>query len=148
MEMRNLAINILAIILLTACSTKVENIVQTDIDLQIYPDYKYVTIPCNIAPINFAFTDSAKIDAILISCNGDSLTAKVSNNCTKIKISEWHNFLADKGGETLTFTPCSKTDSRWLAYKPFNIEISPDSIDKTLVYRLIPPVYELSLIQI
>lgn len=143
MKMRNLAINILAIILLTACSTKVENIIQTDIDLQIYPDYKYVTIPCNIAPINFAITDSTKIDAILISCNNDTLTIKVSNNCTKIDIDKWHNFLADKGGKTLTFTPCSKTDGKWLAYKPFNVEVSADSIDKTLVYRLIPPGYEI-----
>jgi hypothetical protein len=129
--------------MLAACSTKVENATQTNIELNIYPDYKGVTIPCNIAPINFAITDSVKIDAILISCNSDTLTAEVSNNCTKIDIDKWHNFLADKGGKTLTFTPCGKTDGKWLAYKPFNVEVSSDSIDKTLVYRLIPPGYEI-----
>ncbi len=51
--------------------------------------------------------------------------------------------MADKGGKTLTFTPCGKTDGKWLAYKPFNVEVSADSIDKTLVYRLIPPGYEI-----
>ncbi|MBR2194721.1 MAG: PD40 domain-containing protein [Salinivirgaceae bacterium] len=141
--MRNLTINILAIIALASCSTKVENAAQTNIELGIYPDYKEVTIPCNIAPINFTISDSAKIDAILISCGGDTLTVKVSNNCTKIDINKWHNFLADKGGKTLTFTPCGKTDGKWLAYKPFNVEVSADSIDKTLVYRLIPPGYEI-----
>ncbi|MBR6081502.1 MAG: PD40 domain-containing protein [Salinivirgaceae bacterium] len=141
--MRNLTINILAIIALASCSTKVENAAQTNVELGIYPDYKEVTIPCNIAPINFTITDSAKIDAILISCGGDTLTVKVSNNCTKIDINKWHNFLADKGGKTLTFTPCGKTDGKWLAYKPFNVEVSADSIDKTLVYRLIPPGYEI-----
>ena len=141
--MRNLIINILAIIALASCSTKVENAAQTNVELGIYPDYKEVTIPCNIAPINFTITDSAKIDAILISCGGDTLTVKVSNNCTKIDIDKWHNFLADKGGKTLTFTPCGKTDGKWLAYKPFCVEVSADSIDKTLVYRLIPPDYEI-----
>lgn len=141
--MRNLIINILAIIALASCSTKVENAAQTNIELGIYPDYKEVTIPCNIAPINFTITDSAKIDAILISCGSDTLTAKVSNNCTKIDIDKWHNFLADKDGKTLTFTPCGKTDGKWLAYKPFSVKVSADSIDKTLVYRLIPPGYEI-----
>ena len=141
--MRNLTINILAIIALASCSTKVENTSQTNIELGIYPDYKEVTIPCNIAPINFTITDSAKIDAILISCSDDTLTAEVSSNCTKIDIDKWHNFLADKGGKTLTFTPCGKTDGKWLAYKPFSVEVSADSIDKTLVYRLIPPGYEI-----
>ncbi len=141
--MKQSAIIILSIIMLAACSTKVENATQTNIELNIYPDYKGVTIPCNIAPINFAITDSVKIDAILISCNSDTLTAEVSNNCTKIDIDKWHNFLADKGGKTLTFTPCGKTDGKWLAYKPFNVEVSSDSIDKTLVYRLIPPGYEI-----
>ncbi len=141
--MKQSAIIILSIIMLAACSTKVENATQTNIELNIYPDYKGVTIPCNIAPINFAITDSVKIDAILISCNSDTLTAEVSNNCTKIDIDKWHNFLADKGGKTLTFTPCGKTDGKWLAYKPFSVEVSADSIDKTLVYRLIPPGYEI-----
>ncbi len=141
--MRNLIINILAIIALASCSTEVENTTQTNIELNIYPDYKGVTIPCNIAPINFAITDSTKVDAVLISCNGDTLTTEVSDNCTKIDIDKWHNFLTDKGGKTLTFTPCGKTDGKWLAYKPFNVEVSSDSIDKTLVYRLIPPGYEI-----
>ena len=141
--MKQSAIIILAIIMLAACSTRVENTTQTNIELNTYPDYKEVTIPCNIAPINFAITDSTKVDAVLISCNSDTLTVKVSNNCTKIDINKWHNFLADKGGKTLTFTPCGKTDGKWLAYKPFSVEVSADSIDKTLVYRLIPPGYEI-----
>ena len=141
--MRKITINILAITLLAACSTKVENAVQTNTDLQIYPDYKGVTIPCNIAPINFSITDATKIDAILISCNNDTLIAEVSDNCTKINIDKWHNFLADKGGKTLIFTPCGKTEGKWQAYKPFKVEVSPDSIDKTLIYRLIPPGYEI-----
>jgi len=141
--MRKWGFNILTIIMLASCSTKVENAVQTNNDLLIYPDYKGVTIPHNIAPINFAITDSVKIDAVLISCNADTLTAEVTDNCTKIDIDKWHKFLSDKGGKTLTFTPCGKTGGKWMAYKPFEVTVSTDAIDKALVYRLIPPGYEI-----
>ncbi|MBO7495291.1 MAG: hypothetical protein J6T98_01955, partial [Salinivirgaceae bacterium] len=141
--MKKCAIIILSIIALASCSTSVNNAVQTDIDVPIYPDYKGVTIPCNIAPINFSVADSIQADALLISANGDTLTVGISDGCVDIPIKQWRSFLADKGGSTLTFTVCKKNNEQWTAYKPFNVEVSADSIDKTLVYRLVPPGYEI-----
>lgn len=141
--MKKCAVIILSIIALVSCTTSVNNAVQTDVDVPIYPDYKDVTIPCNIAPINFSVADSIQADALLISANGDTLTIGISDGCVDIPIKRWRSFLADKGGSTLTFTICKKNNGQWTAYKPFNIEVSTDSIDKTLVYRLIPPGYEI-----
>lgn len=140
--MKNI-LNILIILLLTSCSAKIEIDKLIDDDVNIYPDYKAVTIPCNIAPINFAIVDSIKIDALLIITENDTLTIDVSDNCTKIDIEQWHKFLADKANSTLTFTLCQKRGNKYAAYKPFYVFVSPDSIDKTLVYRLIPPGYEI-----
>ena len=134
---------IIAALALASCSTSVNNAVLTDIDVPIYPDYKGVTIPCNIAPINFSVADSIQADALLISANGDTLTVGISDGCVDIPIKRWRQFLADKGGSTLTFTVCKKNNGQWTAYKPFNVEVSADSIDKTLVYRLVPPGYEI-----
>lgn len=141
--MKKCATIILSIIALASCSTSVNNAVHTDVDVPIYPDYKGVTIPCNIAPINFSVADSIQADALLISANGDTLTVGISDGCVDIPIKHWRSFLADKGGSTLTFTVCKKNNGQWTAYKPFNVEVSADSIDKTLVYRLIPPGYEI-----
>lgn len=141
--MKKCAIIILSIIALASCTTSVNNAVQTDVDVPIYPDYKGVTIPCNIAPINFSVADSIQADALLISANGDTLTVGISDGCVDIPIKRWRSFLADKGGSTLTFTVCKKNNGQWTAYKPFNVEVSADSIDKTLVYRLVPPGYEI-----
>ncbi len=141
--MKKCTIIILSIIMLASCTTSVNNAVQTNIDISIYPDYKDVTIPCNIAPINFSVADTLQADALVISANGDTLTTGISNGCVDIPIKRWRAFLADKAGSSLTFTICRKTNEEWLAYKPFNVEVSADSIDKTLVYRLIPPGYEI-----
>ena len=134
---------IIAAFALASCTTSVNNAIQTDVDAPIYPDYKGVTIPCNIAPINFSVADSIQADALLISANGDTLTVEISDGCVDIPIKRWRQFLADKGGCTLTFTVCKKNNGQWTAYKPFNVEVSADSIDKTLVYRLVPPGYEI-----
>ena len=134
---------IIAALALASCATSVNNAIQTDVDVPIYPDYKGVTIPCNIAPINFSVADSIQADALLISANGDTLTVEISDGCVDIPIKRWRQFLADKGGSTLTFTVCKKNNGQWTAYKPFNVEVSADSIDKTLVYRLVPPGYEI-----
>ena len=141
--MKKCAIIILSIIALSSCTTSVNNAVQTDVDVPIYPDYKGVTIPCNIAPINFSVADNIQADALLISANGDTITIGISDGCVDIPIKQWRSFLADNGGSTLTFTVCKKNNGQWTAYKPFNVEVSADSIDKTLVYRLVPPGYEI-----
>ena len=107
---------ILAFTLLASCSTQIDHLTQTDIEISIYPDYKGATIPCNIAPIDFAITDSTKIDALIISYENDSLIINVSNNCTKIGISEWRKFLTDKSGCKIDFTLCAKNAETWTAY--------------------------------
>ena len=141
--MRALAANILIVTLLAACTPTVDNIVPTNTDLAIYPDYKSVTLPCNIAPINFSVADSISIDAVVIEGRNGKLTTKVSGNCTQIDIDQWHQLLAANLGDSLRFTLCRKADGKWLGYKPITVFVSPDSVDKTLVYRLIPPGYEI-----
>ena len=141
--MRGLAANILIVTLSAACTPTVDNIVPTDTNLDIYPDYKSVTVPCNIAPINFSITDSINVDAVVIEGRNGKLTTKVSDNCTQIGIDQWHQLLVANRGDSLRFTPCRNVNGKWLGYKPFAVFVSPDSIDKTLVYRLVPPGYEL-----
>ena len=136
--MKKILVNILIAILLASCSTKIDNLTQTDNEIDIYPDYKGVTIPCNIAPINFEITDSAKADALILSCKNDTLIVSISDKCTQIGIDEWRKFLSDKSGCSINFTLCAKKDKNWIAYRPFKVDVSADSIDKVLVYRIIP----------
>ncbi len=48
-----LSIAFALLILLSACTPTPHDVVQSTQEAEIYPDYKDVTIPVNIAPMNF-----------------------------------------------------------------------------------------------
>lgn len=141
--MKHTILTLLTIVVLASCSTKIDNLQPTGTDIAIFPDYKNVTAPCNIAPLNFTVTDSAKADAVIISANGDSIICKMNGFNSDISVKQWRKFIADKASATLTFTVCHRENGKWLSYKPFSVTLSSDSIDNTLVYRLIAPGYEI-----
>ena len=61
--------------MLAACSTAVENAKLEAARPDIYPDYLGVTVPVNIAPLNFGMADEQAqlIDAIVTDNHGNSL---------------------------------------------------------------------------
>lgn len=69
-DMRYLScILILSVVFCSACSRALPHAVQTDEKIELFPDYRGVTIPCNIAPLNFKLKTPAK--AILLLTHGD-----------------------------------------------------------------------------
>ena len=59
--MRNVdyIIVLIGVWVLAACSSKPENVGKQDVLPQIYPDYTAVTIPTDIAPLNFSMAVDA-----------------------------------------------------------------------------------------
>jgi len=49
-----------SLLLLFSCADRVENATELNRPAPIYPDYAEVTIPKNIAPLNFLLRDSAE----------------------------------------------------------------------------------------
>jgi dipeptidyl aminopeptidase/acylaminoacyl peptidase len=45
-------------------------------------------------------------------------------------------------GDVLSVTVMRQLEGEWSRYKPFEIEVAPESIDPFVAYRLIPPGYE------
>jgi hypothetical protein len=61
----------------------------------IFPDYTSITLPYNIAPINFMVEDgSEKIIAHFSSKSGKKITVKSSNNKIEIPVSAWKKLLS------------------------------------------------------
>ena len=78
----------------------------------IYPDYVGVTIPAEIAPLNFNGTDDGIdcIDVVVKGSKGGELHAQ--GDVADFDIDDWHQLtLQNKGGE-LTFTVCMKQDGQ------------------------------------
>ena len=124
----------------TGCSQGVDIEGYVNEQAPIYPDYIGVTVPCNIAPLNFCIDDSSDIAVHLVTPS-DSTWVRASDGNVEIPAKWWRNALDGCKGDSMRITVCRRIDDRWMAYQPFAIAVSPDSISSTLAYRLIPPLY-------
>ena len=127
-----------------ACTTEtVSDARQEKEQPQIYPDYLGVTIPVNIAPLNFCMVDETAllIDAIVTDRHGHSLHSQ-GEESVDFDLDDWHQLLAQNRGDSLSVTVSAKYDDGWHTYRPFSIFVSPDSIDYGICYRLIAPGHE------
>ncbi len=108
----------------------------------IYPDYTDVTIPCNIAPLNFRIEGASRI-LVRVKGGSDEYIFRSRGELMKFNQGKWHSMLdAEKGG-TLTVSVISKGRKRGTAgVKELSWTVSRDSIDRYLSYRLIEPAYE------
>lgn len=107
--------------------------------VNILPDYAEVTIPPNIAPLNFAVQgDSITGCVAQISCPGGS---HVYGDGRKVIIdaNEWKEMLSRSIGQTLKVQVFTEVSGQWRKHPAFDIHIAPDSIDNYVSYRLIPP---------
>lgn len=107
----------------------------TGADIDIYPDYKGVTVPVNIAPLNFALTDSA--DAIVqLACGGNKYCYEAEDGNVHLDTDEWRTLTAMK--KDITVSVCRLGEHRGAS---FVIHVSPDSIEPYVVYRRVVPGY-------
>lgn len=109
----------------------------------IFPDYSNVTIPCNIAPLNFRIEKEHNKAVLEIKGEGKSLKIASPNGSFTIPQKKWEKLLQINKGKSLVFTVFKKNKEGWGKYDPFTIYVSTDSIDAYLAYRLIEPGYKL-----
>jgi len=131
------------LLLFAACDETVSDARQETAQPQIYPDYLGVTIPVNIAPLNFNMADekALRVDAVVTDNHGHSLHSQ-GEEAVDFDLDDWHALLAQNPSDSLSVTVSAKYDDGWHTYQPFSIYVSPDSIDYGLCYRLIEPGYE------
>ena len=120
-----------------SCTPTPENVQQADRQPPIYPDYSNVTIPVNIAPLNFLVRDS--IEAVHVEAG--TLTVSSKGNEVVFDADDWHELLSRN--EDITITVSTLKNGRWTQYKPFRWHVVKDKIDPYLTYRLIEPDYEI-----
>ena len=137
---------------LMGCTETVKDAKQEAAQPNIYPDYLGVTIPVNIAPLNFSMADETAllVDATITDSHGNELHSQSSplfwggdgGGAVDFDLDDWHTLLAQNASDSLSVTVSAKYDDGWHTYRPFSIYVSPDSIDYGLCYRLIAPGYE------
>ena len=128
---------------LLSCSSGPDNPTLASQLPEIYPDYIGVTIPADIAPLNFNFADEA-IDRMDVTVKGDKGgELHVNGEWADFDIDEWHALTEQNQGGKLTVTVCTEKDGQWTQYKDFDIFVSDARLDDWgLTYRRIKPGYE------
>lgn len=129
--------------LCAACSQKAplvpEKYATVDAKPVIYPDYTDVVVPCNIAPLVFRVADDAT-DFVTRFAAGD-VSFVYGGSEVAPAADEWRSLMeCARGGAVKVEVYANQADD-WKKYEPFSIAVSPDSIDRYISYRLIPPSY-------
>lgn len=107
------------------------------------PDYTDVTVPCNIAPLNFSVAEAGtkQVVARFTTPDGSSYLYGSRHNVV-FDADEWQEMLAKTRGNKMQVEIwTANEEGRWTAFKPFAITVANDSIDPYLSYRLIQPSY-------
>ena len=126
--------------LLTACGHQLPtNYNESDSFPEIYPDYTDVTIPVNIAPLTFEMDIPPEDMAVRFSVDNEEIIC----NGTKAQpdFDEWQQLTNAAKGKAIKVEVYACNQGQWTRFKPFNIHVSPDSIDPYISYRLIAPSY-------
>lgn len=105
------------------------------------PSYDGVTVPCNIAPLNFRIEGNEKSGYVIhFSTSGNPEGFTVTGPVTDIPLKEWHRLLGNARGDTLRTDIFVEDAGQWHKYPTIRTAVS-DSIDPYISYRLIEPSY-------
>lgn len=131
---------VLFVLVTFACTDGYKIDQHQDIDVSITPDYKDITVPYNIAPLNFS-VDKSALSFVKYETKENSLIVKGKGNQTDIPLKKWHEFLEQAQGKQVNVTVVVNQKGTHVAYKPFSFHVSADLVDEYLAYRLIEPGY-------
>lgn len=131
--------------LLTACSSEIKVDHFMESLPPIYPDYTEVTVPPNIAPLNFTMPDSCGISDLHAVFNAGETQVNVSDRNGQLRMgaSDWKKLLASAIGSSISVRLQANKQGKWVEYAPFNIYVATEKTDPYIAYRLIEPGYEI-----
>lgn len=134
----------MGLISISSCSGMKEPAEQVASIPKIFPDYCGVTIPQNIAPLNFMLEEADHVQARFLVDGKEMLAVSGDEGVVDIPESDWHQLLGQVAGKCIQVEVAAWDEKHpdGMRYQPFPIEVSKDSIDPWIAYRLIEPGYE------
>lgn len=109
----------------------------------IDPDYAGVTLPPNIAPLNFRVLEPGTEYRVTISsARGSAVEVEADSPEIVIPLAPWQELLRQNRGETLRVeVQVLDPAGQWRRFAPLLNTIAVEEIDQYLVYRLLRPLY-------
>lgn len=106
----------------------------------IYPDYKDITIPSNIAPLNFRYA-MKEVSSATTTFTVDGRSVTIRGTEVEWNLRRWKEFMDGTEGRTINVKASVKADGRTID-DSWSIHVSEDTIDPYLTYRLIEPAFQ------
>lgn len=133
---------LLITMILVSCGEQVPtDFVDAKDSLRVYPDYRGVVVPKNIAPLNFQVRNEGEAYAVIVKSDKKEVI-ELANATGKIQFDkeEWNELLQE--ASSLSVEVFVRQEKSWRRYTEFDISVVSDSIDKFVTFRLIEPSYE------
>jgi hypothetical protein len=141
---RKIRIGIILILLcIMSCTQDLSDYEQLDSQAVIFPDYSDLTVPANIAPLNFIIREKGENYAVNISTAGYSFTVSSSDGKIRIPAGSWRKLMDSGKGKELNFEIFMRKEGRWFRFPVIRNRIAEEKADSYIVYRLIDPGFEL-----
>ena len=141
--MKKLLFPLIICVAMVGCTVSVPtDFEKTTTKTVITPDYTDVTIPPNIAPLTWSYTQEGVTKAVTtFTCGDETLT--VGGIDVRPKIKKWRSFIRKCIGQDITVQAYVRQEGteKWKALKPFTISVAKEPVDPYISYRLIAPSY-------
>lgn len=134
-------LSLMSIMILASCGQEISVSGNIEECPKIFPDYAGVTIPANIAPLNFSYLGDEPA-VLIVNGNSGERQIKGRKGLFSFPTRYWKKLMETGKGSDVKLTVAVRRDGKWMAFKPFILSVSADVIDPYLSYRLIPPGYE------
>jgi len=135
---------ILSLMMLAAACNPGKKIVQEETGNMppIFPDYVDVTVPYNIAPLNFRVNDAGDKLFVTISAGSKKTEMAFRGGKAIFPIKAWERIMKENRNDTIRITVSVLSGNHLKKYMPFSIFVSGIPIDGYLVYRKIMPGFQ------
>lgn len=136
---------IVALLVFSACGKEPNGDIPVTETLPVLePDYSDVTIPPNIAPLNFNIKEPGKIFFVkFTSASGPEIDIFSRSGEIRIPEKRWKEMLQNNKGKELKIDIFLKDkQGKWSKHKTVTNKIAMETVDPYLYYRLLYPGYE------
>ncbi len=140
---KNILLSILSLTLLAACGgPRPENVAKCDYIPPVFPDIDSITIPVDIAPINFNVDGAQYVYATARGSVSGQL--ECDGKWADFDIEPWRSLTRDNAGGAISIEVTALgADNTWRQYAPVTIFVSSDPLPEFgVTYRKIRPGYE------
>ncbi|MBN1998144.1 PD40 domain-containing protein [candidate division KSB1 bacterium] len=138
------ALILLFVLLVSQNCARVERDIQkVDRLPEIFPDYRDLVLPVNIAPTNFKILEKGQRFIVTVGFPGQrQLVIRSARPDILIPSSKWKKGLKNSVGKAFTVQiDVLMKENIWQRFKPIENRVVADSIDGYLVYRRIKPIH-------